>query len=63
MKTSQTNAPSKATITSIINKNEYSALLTVKLEGLHDLRILPKEIEKFIGRDLAEHTVLVLKRR
>jgi len=63
MKTSQTNAPSKSTIASALNKNDYSALLTMKLEGLQDLRVLPKEIEKFIGTDLAEHTVLVLKRR
>jgi hypothetical protein len=63
MKVLQTNNPSKSTISQTINKSDYSSLMTMKIEGLADLRSLPKEAEKFIGKDLVQHTVLLLKHR
>ena len=63
MKVSQTNNPSKSTIGQTINKSDYSSLMTMKIEGLADLRSLPKEAEKFIGKDLVQHTILLLKHR
>ena len=63
MKVSQTNNPSKSTISQTINKSDYSSLMTMKIEGLADLRSLPKEAGKFIGKDLVQHTVLLLKHR